>query len=117
MKTIIKLLIVALIVNAGYRYGRSYYDHQNFQRDVHAEILHGTFDTSDVLKQHILTMAATRDYTMTADDIHVSMDHDLITVDLKWVHNVELVPRVYTRPFPYDGHAQVRRTKPMKLIP
>jgi hypothetical protein len=80
------------------------------------ETLNGGRNTSDELQRHILSMAADRGYTMTWDDVRIGMDSELVTIDMKWVDSVELVPRLYTHQWPYEGRVQVKRLKPMKLI-
>ena len=117
MKTIIKLLIVAVILNAGFQAGRSYYNYYQFQQDVQQETLHGNSNTSDSLRQTILDMAAAGGHDMSADDVQIAMDGGDVIVDMKYVDNLALVPRVYTRPWPYEAHVQAHRVKPMVISP
>jgi hypothetical protein len=116
MKTIIQLAIVSLLVNAGVQAGRSYYDYHNFQRDVHMETLNGGRERTDDMKRHILEMATARGHEMTSDDVQIAVDNDYLTIDMKWVDTVELVPRLYSRTWPYEGRVQVRKVKPIKIF-
>jgi hypothetical protein len=116
VKTIIKLLVVALIANAGFQAGRSYYGYYQFKHDVHMETLNRGREQSDEIQRHILEMAEARGYEMAADDVQVSLDPEYITIDMAWVDNIELVPRYYARDWPYEGRVQIPRVKPGKLI-
>jgi hypothetical protein len=117
MKALVKLLVAALIVNAAYQAGRSYYEYYNFKHDVHMEILNGGFERSDDMQRRILEMAEARGHVMTVDDVHIALDHEFIIVDLKYVDNLALVPRFYSRPWPYESRVEVKRVKPVKIIP
>jgi hypothetical protein len=116
MKTIIKLGIVVLIINAAFQAGRSYYEHHSFQREVHMETLNAGRGRSDEIHQHVLDMAAARDYEMSWNDVQLAIDKDYITIEMKWVDTIELVPRLYSRQWPYEGRVQVRKLKPVKII-
>jgi hypothetical protein len=109
VKAIIKLLVVAVIANAAFQAGRSYYGYYQFRHDVHAETLNGGRERSDEIQGHILEMAAARGYQMAWDDVHISLDQEYITIDMKWVDNIKLVPRYYARDWPYEGRVQIRR--------
>jgi hypothetical protein len=117
MKALFKLLVAALLINAAYQAGHSYYEYYNFKQDVHMEMLNGGFERSDDMQRHILEMAAARGHVMTSDDVHISLDHEFIVIDMKWVDNIAFVPRFYSRPWPYESRVQVKRVKPMKIIP
>ena len=114
MKTIIKLLVVGLILNAAFQAGRSYYGYYQFKHDVHMETLNGGRDQSDAIQRHVLEMAAERGYEMTSDDVQVSLDQEYITIDMQWVDNIKLVPRYYARDWPYEGRVQIPRGAPGK---
>jgi hypothetical protein len=116
MKTIIKLLIVALIAYAGFQAGRSYYEHHAFRRDVHMEMLNGGFVRSGEIQARVLEMATERGYVMTPEDVEVAVEKEVITIDMKWVDLVELVPRVYLHSWPYEGRVEVTLIEREKLI-
>jgi hypothetical protein len=116
MKAIIKLSIVVLVINAAVQAGRSYYDYHQFRHDVHMETLNGGRERSDEIQQRVLEMAAARGHVMTWDDVRIALDDDFITIDMKWVDTVDLVPRLYSHPWPYEGRVEVKRVKPVKII-
>ena len=116
MKTVIKLAIVALIINAAFQAARSYYNYHDFKHIVHMETLNGGRERSDDIKRHILALGAARGYAMSWNDVEIGLDSDYITIDLKWVDTIELVPRFYSRQWPYEGRVQVRKMKPVKII-
>jgi hypothetical protein len=66
--------------------------------------------TSDELHRQIIAMAEARGHVMTWDDVQISIEKELTTIDMKWIDNVELIPRLYTRSWPYEGRIQVKRT-------
>ena len=116
MKTIIKLLVVALIANAAFQAARSYYGYYQFKHDVHMETLNGGRDQRDEIQRHILEMAAERGYEMAWDDVQISVDQEYITIDMTWVDNIKLIPRYYARDWPYESRVQIPRVGPGRLI-
>jgi hypothetical protein len=80
------------------------------------EALNGGRSRSADIHRHILEMAAARGHEMTWDDVHVAIDKEFITIDMKWLDTVELVPRFYSRTWPYEGRVQVPVIKPEKLF-
>ena len=117
MKALIQLLVVVLIVNAGVQAARSYYNFHQFQRDVHEQTRHGIETTTDELHERILDLAAERGHEMSWNDVNITRRDDEIVIDLKYVDHVAFVPRVYSRPWSYETTVQVRRIKPIELIP
>jgi hypothetical protein len=79
---------------------------------VHEDTLRGGRHSSDDIQRHILEMAAARGYVMTWDDLQLSIDKEFITIDMKWVDDIELVPRFYSRQWPYEARVQVRQVNP-----
>jgi hypothetical protein len=61
-------------------------------------------------------MAAAREYEMSWEDVQIAIDNESITIDLKWVDTIELVPRLYSRQWPYEGRVQVRKVTPDNTI-
>jgi hypothetical protein len=116
MKTIIKLSIVVLIVHAGFQAARSYYEYHNFRHEVHMETLKAGRHHSDDMKRHILDMAAARGHEMTWDDVDIAIDKEFITIDMRWLDTIELIPRYYSRTWPYEGRVQVPLGKPDTLM-
>ena len=116
MKTIIKLLIVVVIAHAGFQAGRSYYEHHDFRRDVHMEMLNSQFARSGDIQARVLEMAAERGYVMAAEDVEVALDKEAITIHMRWVDLVELVPRIYSHSWPYEGRVEVPLIEREKLF-
>jgi hypothetical protein len=114
MKTILQLAIAALLLNACYQAGMSYYRFYSFQDAVELEARRGRVNTTSELHQRVIDMGAERDLLMEWNDVTVTQKRDAMIVTFKYDDEIKFVPRFYTRPWIFDGKVDVLRMSPLK---
>lgn len=114
MKTLIQLLIVALIANAGFQAAHSYYNFYSFRDEVHTEVLNGNYNLSSEMHQRFVDLGKARGLDVNYDSFEMSKLGDLTIVEFKYVDDVAFVPRAYSRKWPYQGRVSVHRMKQLK---
>lgn len=113
MKTIIQLLIVALIINACFQAGRAYYGYYDFKDAIELEVRRGHQSTTSQLHQKLLEMAQERGLKLEYEDISVTRKGDDTAVDFRYDDEIPFVPRFYTRPWVFEGEVIARRMTPL----
>jgi hypothetical protein len=108
MKTIIKLLIAALILNATARLGMSALTQYQFRDAVRETVLFGSRETTGELQAVILKEAAERGLALDAEDVTVERQGMLTTAEATYTDNVEVFPR-YTYPMVWSFKVDARR--------
>jgi hypothetical protein len=104
MKTIIQLLITALILHATWRAGTVYLRYYQFKDDVTQIAQFGAHQTDNELRNGIIDAAKRRDVALTADDVTVRRQNHHILVDANYREQVELAPRYF---YPWDAKVHV----------
>jgi hypothetical protein len=94
MKTILKLLIAALIVNAAVRAGAAWWSFYQFEDETQETIRFaaGT-ETADTLVLRILARAQERELPIKADGVDVQREGPRIVASAHYVQPVEFIPR------------------------
>jgi hypothetical protein len=106
MKTIIKLIIVALILNAAYRFGSAYWTHYEFQDSVQEMAQFSEHATPEELRTKILEQAAALGVPIEPDNLTVTRGNRRIDIDGKYFRNLEIAPR-FTWPWDFKVHVTV----------
>lgn len=109
MKTIIRLLIFALVVNAGVRGGEAAWRYFTFKDAVEQEIRFAKTESTDALKARVLELAAEYDVQLEPVDVDVQKDGTWMTVAAAYVESIELVPRFYTREQLFEFEVSARK--------
>jgi hypothetical protein len=91
MKLFVKLLIVALIVNAAWRLGSVYYSHYQFEDSVR-EALIGRRQTDDQLRRRILELAADNDIPLDEGGFSIRRGDRHIYVNGGYERGVAVLP-------------------------
>lgn len=115
MRSIIKVLIVVLIMNACYQAIQSYWTFLKYKEEVHERVLNGIYSSSTEMHQALIDMGRTYGLELDWDNVQLSKEEDTLVVDLNYVDNVQFVPRFYSRPWAYEAKLYVRRLRPLKL--
>lgn len=100
MKTLIKLAIAALVVNAAYQLGTAYWDHYKFQDAVQQVAQFAERESADVIKGRVLDLAAENDLPIDAASIEVTRAHRRIDIDGAYEREILLAPG-YRRPWSF----------------
>ena len=104
MKTIIKLIIAALVLHATWRAGTVYLRYYEFKDDVTQIAQFGTRQTDNELRNAVVDAAKRRDIALGADAVSVKRQNYRIIIDSQYTEQVELAPRYF---YPWDAKLHV----------
>ncbi len=104
MKTIIKLIIAALIIHATWKAGMVYLRYYQFKDEVTQIAQFGIRQTDDELRNGVLVAAKRRDIPLTADAVTIRRQNYRIIIDANYAEQVELAPRYF---YPWDAKVHV----------
>jgi hypothetical protein len=108
VKTLTKLIVVALIANALWRAGSAYTTFYRFKDSIYEAAMQGTTEAD--LKQKVVELAHTYDLPLTAEDLTVTREVQHVSVKTSYTSPVAVLPGYeYQWPFTVDVDAPVRR--------
>ena len=106
MKTLIKLLIAAVIVNSVYRCGSVALKYYQFKDQVQQMVLFGQSETAPQLTSQILEEAKKRSVPLDDEGLTVSRQGARTVADVSYSENVEVFPRyLYPVTFSFSAEA------------
>jgi hypothetical protein len=107
VKTVLKLIVVVLMINALWRLGAAYVSFYEFKDSVRlAAMAQGQSD--DILRQKILELASTYGVPLAEDDIAIRRDQHHTYVETSYKAVVAVLPGYkYEWPFKVDVDAYV----------
>ena len=108
MKTLIKLLIAAVIVNATGRMALSAWTNYQFRDSVQEVVLFGAHETLADLKNEIMKEAGEQGVPVDDEDVIVERQGMLTTAEASYVDEIELFPR-YVYPMNWSFKVDARR--------
>lgn len=94
VKLLIKLAVVALIANAGYRVGTEYLTYIKFRDDVRDAAMFKA-QTDDELAAAIMDLAGKYDLPVEPADVTIQRVVRQVTVDGHYVKPIEVAPRYF----------------------
>jgi hypothetical protein len=106
MKTLVKLLVVALILNAVYRVGTAYWTHYQFQDSIQEMAQFAEHTAPEELRTKILDQAGTLGVPIEADNLTVTRGNRRIEIDGTYFRDLELFPR-FKRRWDFTIHVTV----------
>ena len=95
MKTVIKLLVVIVIVNAVYRCGATAMKYYQFKDEIEQMVLFSQSLPVGQLTTQILEEAEKRDVPLSADDLDVRREGSKTVADVHYTDQVEVFPRYF----------------------
>jgi hypothetical protein len=104
MKTIVKLLIAALILHATWRAGAAYLRYFEFKDDVTQVAQFGTNQTDDQLRDGVIDAARRREIALDPESVSVKRQNHHIIIDATYTEQVELAPRYF---YPWNAKLHV----------
>lgn len=104
MKTIVKLILTALVLHATWRAGTVYLRYYNFKDDVTQIAQFGTRQTDNELRNAVVDAAKRRDIALDADAVTVLRQNYRIIIDSHYSERVELAPRYF---YPWNARVHV----------
>ena len=99
MKTVIKLIIAAVLVNAAYQGGSVFLKYYQFKDETQQMILFGQAETVANLTRQILGEAMKRDVPLEEDGLTVSREGARTVAEVSYTESVEVFPRYF---YPVD---------------
>ena len=105
MKTIIKLLIAAALLNAAVRGGMAAFTHYQFRDRAEQLVIFGAGATPQELQNQILETAAELDIPIGPENIVVERDGARTRAEAAYVQPVEFFPN-YTYPVNFSFHVE-----------
>ena len=106
MKTLIKLIIAAVLVNAAYRSGTVFLKYYQFKDETQQMVLFGQGATVSDLDAQIVEEAMKRDVPLDDDDVKVTREGTRTLAEVAYTENVELFPSfVYPVSFSFSAEA------------
>jgi type III secretion system FlhB-like substrate exporter len=106
MKTLIKLIIAAVLVNAAYRSGTVFLKYYQFKDETQQMVLFGQGATVSDLTSQIVEEAMKRDVPLDDDGVMVSREGTRTVAEVAYTDNVELFPSfIYPVNFSFSAEA------------
>ena len=102
MKTIIKLIIAALILHATWRAGAVYLRYYEFKDDVTQVAQFGINQNDSQLRAGVIDAAKRLDIPLDPDSVIVKRQNHHIIIEATYTEQVELAPRYF-----YPWHAKL----------
>ena len=109
MKLFLKLLLVGLVLNAAGRVAMAEYRFYIFEDAVQQEALFSQRSTPEQLIARVAALAEEQQIPLAPESIAVNFTGPQATVSADYTERVELVPRGYTRDWPFELRVSVRR--------
>ena len=104
MKTIIKLIIAALVLHATWRAGAMYLRYYQFKDDETQVAQFGTNQTDNQLRDGIIDAAKRHEIALEPEAVSVRRQNHHIIIDASYTEQVELAPRYF---YPWDAKLHV----------
>ena len=92
MKTLIKLLIAAALINGAGRYGLSAWTQYEFRDAVQQILLFGAGASTDDLENEIMMEADRQDVPLDRDKLDVQQRDMVVTAQASYLDEIELFP-------------------------
>lgn len=108
MKTIIKLLVAAILVTAAVQGGRAALKHYAFVDALQEAMLFAGSRTEEELSERVLEIAADHEIPLDPAALTVRRLPFQVTIDAPYTDTVDLLPGLYQRTWDFDTSVQVR---------
>jgi hypothetical protein len=106
MKTIIKLIIAAVLANAAYRSGSVFLKYYQFKDETQQMVLFGQAETITALTSQILSEAMKRGVPLDGDGVTVTRQGMRTVAEISYTESVEVFPRyLYPVAFSFTAEA------------
>jgi hypothetical protein len=115
MKTLLSIVVAALIVHACVRAGDSAWRFYRFEDAVDQEARFGTATTTSQLRGRLMEIAADHGVDLTEEDVTVERRGTETFVSIRYVEQIPLLPRLYTHEQLYDITIAVEPIRPLTV--
>jgi len=104
MKTIIKLIITALVLHATWKAGTVYLRYYEFRDEVTQIAQFGTQQSDSQMRDAVVEAAKRREIPLDAAAVNVQRPNGRIVVDATYKEQVEIAPTYF---YPWDAKVHV----------
>jgi hypothetical protein len=108
MKTIIKLVVAAILLTATVQAGRAAIKHYTFVDALQEAMLFSGSRTQDEITARVLEIAGDYQIPLDPEALTVRRDPFLVVIDAPYTETVDLLPGVYKRNWDFETDVQVR---------
>jgi hypothetical protein len=106
MRTILKLVVVALVANAVWHLFGAYAPNYKLQDGIQYAALNRGQMSDEALQERILDLAVQFEVPLTASQVSVTHGNNHTLVDVSYVRPIELAPG-FRYPWPFSMHIDV----------
>jgi hypothetical protein len=106
MKTLLKLLLAAAVLNATWRIGTAYWNHYQFEDAVKELAEFSDRTRPEDVTAKVLDLADKMDVPLQSDELKVDKAAHRTTIDAVYFRDIEVFPRV-SRHWEFDVHVSV----------
>jgi hypothetical protein len=106
MRTLLRLVVVALVANAMWHLFGAYYPNYKFQDAVEHVAQNGASLTPEALRDRVVELSSQFDVPLTAEQVTVARANTHTTVDLSYKRQIELIPG-FKPEWPFSIHVDV----------
>lgn len=92
MKTLLKLLVVAAVVNGAYRFGMAEYRFSQLKESTHSVLVLGTNTPIEELKEQILKKATELDLAVSAETVSLARENIRTNATVWYQQDIEVFP-------------------------
>jgi hypothetical protein len=115
LKTLIRLLVAALILHACYRGAEATWRYYSFKDDVEQEARFGATTSTSELQRRILLIAAEHGIEIDPADIVITKQGMYVSVAAAYLDYVDVLPRVYTHEQLFEFEVDVHPVRPITV--
>jgi hypothetical protein len=109
VKTLLKLLVVAVVLQAAARAGLASWRHYQFKDAIEEELIFADARvTDDVLHGRIVELASRLEVPIDGETVEVNRQGHVTRVHAVYTQQVKLVPRIFEPVWSYDASVEVR---------
>ncbi len=108
MKTIIKLVVAAILLTATVQAGRAAIKHYTFVDALQEAMLFSGSRTQDEITIRVLEIAGEYQIPLDPEALTVRRDPFLVVIDAPYTDTVDLLPGFYARTWDFETDVQVR---------
>jgi hypothetical protein len=92
VKTLLKLILVAVVINAAYRIGMAEYKYSQLKESTNSMLALGTNTPTDTIKEQILRKSAGLGLRIPPEKVNLTRDGLRTTVKVAFHQDVEVFP-------------------------
>ena len=110
MRTLIKLVIAALVIHGAWRAGTVYWKYYKFQDDVQSTALLGASRSVPEVHARVMELASELNVPVAADRVNVRREKNYTYIDAAYTDRIEILP-TYFYPWEFKVNVQAFTVK------